>query len=67
MPDLLQRQDVEELDEVGRKKEGVLWGGGTWEEVGRHGKTKWEKYWVVLDHSSIYEVRVPLEMPSLLS
>lgn len=50
------RQAMEELDDVGRKKEGVLWGGGTWEDVGKQGKTKWEKYWVVLDHSSIYEV-----------
>lgn len=41
---------------VGRKKEGVLWGAGTWEGVGKGGKVKWEKYWVVLDHSSIYEV-----------
>ena len=53
-----QKQEVEELEEVGRKKEGVLWGGGTWEDVGRQGKTRWEKYWVVLDHSSIYEVSV---------
>ena len=51
-----QSQQVEELEDVGRKREGVLWGGGTWEDVGRQGKTRWEKYWVVLDHSSIYEV-----------
>lgn len=43
-------------ENVERKKEGVLWGAGTWEEVGKGGKMKWEKYWVVLDHSSIYEV-----------
>lgn len=46
----------DEREDVGRKKEGVLWGAGTWEEVGKGGKVKWEKYWVVLDHSSIYEV-----------
>jgi hypothetical protein len=49
-------RDEEEREDVGRKREGVLWGAGTWEEVGKGGKVKWEKYWVVLDHSSIYEV-----------
>ncbi|KAI9636316.1 putative GTPase activating protein for Arf-domain-containing protein [Dioszegia hungarica] len=47
----------EEREDAGRKREGVLWGAGTWEEVGKGGKVKWEKYWVVLDHSSIYEYR----------
>lgn len=51
--------DEDELrEEAGRKKEGVLWGLGTWEGLtkGSGSKGKWEKYWVVLDHSSIYEV-----------
>lgn len=50
--------DEDELrEEAGRKKEGVLWGLGTWEGLtkGSGSKGKWEKYWVVLDHSSIYE------------
>ncbi|UOH84167.1 hypothetical protein LQV05_000961 [Cryptococcus neoformans] len=52
--------DEDELrEEAGRKKEGVLWGLGTWEGLtkGSGSKGKWEKYWVVLDHSSIYEYR----------
>ncbi|WVQ83139.1 hypothetical protein IAT38_005277 [Cryptococcus sp. DSM 104549] len=49
----------ERREEAGRKKEGVLWGLGTWEGLtkGSGGKGKWEKFWVVLDHSSIYEYR----------
>ncbi|ODN79614.1 hypothetical protein L202_03557 [Cryptococcus amylolentus CBS 6039] len=49
----------EQREEAGRKKEGVLWGMGTWEGLnkGAGGKGKWEKYWVVLDHSSIFEYR----------
>lgn len=44
--------------EVGRKKEGVLWGAGSWEGVASKGggKGKWERFWVVLDRSRIYEV-----------
>ena len=65
--------DEDELREgAGRKKEGVLWGAGTWEGVGKGGgKSKWESkllctgppyaadhvdFWVVLDRSRIYEV-----------
>ncbi|WVO16606.1 hypothetical protein L204_104285 [Cryptococcus depauperatus] len=52
--------DEDELrEEAGRKKEGSLWSLGTWEGLTKSGggKGKWEKYWVVLDHSSIYEYR----------
>ena len=58
--------------EAGRKREGMLWGAGTWEGLTSKpsAKSKWERklhrrvtlppelmegYWVVLDHSSIYE------------
>ncbi|WVQ98149.1 hypothetical protein IAU59_005271 [Kwoniella sp. CBS 9459] len=49
----------ERREEAGRKKEGVLWGLGSWEGLskGNSGKGKWEKFWVVLDHSRIYEYR----------
>ncbi|WWD21573.1 hypothetical protein CI109_106059 [Kwoniella shandongensis] len=49
----------ERREEAGRKKEGVLWGMGSWEGLSKSGsgKGKWEKYWVVLDHSRIYEYR----------
>ncbi|OCF45792.1 hypothetical protein I317_00280 [Kwoniella heveanensis CBS 569] len=49
----------ERREEAGRKKEGVLWGLGSWEGLskGGSGKGKWEKFWVVLDHSRIYEYR----------
>ncbi|WRT64682.1 uncharacterized protein IL334_001616 [Kwoniella shivajii] len=49
----------ERREEAGRKKEGVLWGLGSWEGLnkGGGGKGKWEKFWVVLDHSRIYEYR----------
>lgn len=62
----------ERREEVGRKKEGVLWGAGVWEGLSKSsGKAKWESkptkrlscrawlmadFWVVLDRSSIYEV-----------
>ncbi|EIW71162.1 hypothetical protein TREMEDRAFT_73206 [Tremella mesenterica DSM 1558] len=47
-----------EREQVGRKKEGVLWGAGSWEGLSKTGgKSKWEKFWVVLDHSRIYEYR----------
>ncbi|ORX33954.1 hypothetical protein BD324DRAFT_185089 [Kockovaella imperatae] len=48
--DLAPRPVVAAPDPVGRKKEGVLWGTGTWEELGR---TK--ELWVVLDRSCIFE------------
>nr|XP_018265375.1 uncharacterized protein I303_01741 [Kwoniella dejecticola CBS 10117]OBR87533.1 hypothetical protein I303_01741 [Kwoniella dejecticola CBS 10117] len=49
----------ERREEAGRKKEGVLWGLGSWEGLNKAtgGKGKWEKFWVVLDHSRIYEYR----------
>ncbi|WVF69701.1 hypothetical protein IAT40_004480 [Kwoniella sp. CBS 6097] len=49
----------ERREEAGRKKEGVLWGLGSWEGLSKSGsgKGKWEKFWVVLDHSRIYEYR----------
>lgn len=70
----------ERREMVGRKKEGVLWGLGSWEGLSKAGggRSKWESksassemkmrryrswgltelvMWVVLDHSSIYEVR----------
>ncbi|KAK8847482.1 hypothetical protein IAR55_005340 [Kwoniella newhampshirensis] len=56
----------ERREEAGRKKEGVLWGLGSWEGLskGSSGKGKWEKFWVVLDHSRIYEYRDnPTGMP----
>jgi hypothetical protein len=37
----------ERREEAGRKKEGVLWGAGTWEGVGKGGgKSKWESEYI---------------------
>ncbi|BEI89051.1 uncharacterized protein CcaverHIS019_0204130 [Cutaneotrichosporon cavernicola] len=48
----------EQREQVGRKKEGVLWGTGSWEALDRDpGRTKWERFWVVLANSSLYEHR----------
>lgn len=48
----------EQREQVGRKKEGVLWGTGVWEELDKGGgRSKWERFWVVLAHSNIYEYR----------
>ncbi|GMK54362.1 hypothetical protein CspeluHIS016_0109480 [Cutaneotrichosporon spelunceum] len=48
----------EQREQVGRKKEGVLWGTGSWEALGRDpGRSKWERFWVVLANSSLYEHR----------
>ncbi|KLT42969.1 hypothetical protein CC85DRAFT_284926 [Cutaneotrichosporon oleaginosum] len=48
----------EQRELVGRKKEGVLWGTGSWEALDRDpGRSKWERFWVVLANSSLYEHR----------
>ncbi|KAL7420074.1 hypothetical protein Q5752_005039 [Cryptotrichosporon argae] len=48
----------EQREQVGRKKEGVLWGAGSWEGLDKGAqKGKWERFWVVLAHSKIYEYR----------